>query len=59
MGKITVQGYAEQEVNYDLVKIEITFRAKEKTSARANNPARKYMVFFLNENIITSCNYTE
>lgn len=35
MGKIKVHGYAEQEINCDLVKLTITFRAKEKNSARA------------------------
>ena len=49
MGKITVQGYAEQEVSYDLVKIEITFRAKEKTSARAAQEIMNQCESFLKE----------
>lgn len=29
MGEITVRGYAEKEINYDLVALTITFRARE------------------------------
>ena len=47
MGKIEVRGYAEKEVNYDLVEVTIIFKAKEKTVARASEEVIKQSEVFL------------
>lgn len=49
MGKITVQGYAEKEVNYDLVEMTISFNAREKTAARASKEVMRQCELFLQE----------
>ena len=47
MGEITVRGYAEKEINYDLVALTITFRAREKTVGRATQEVMKQCDDFL------------
>ena len=47
MGKIEVRGYAEKEVNCDLMEITVTFKAKEKTVARASEEVMKQSEVFL------------
>lgn len=49
MGKITVRGYAEKQVSYDLAVITITFRAHEKTAARASKEVMNQCDLFLQE----------
>ena len=49
MGKITVVGCAKKEVTYDLVTITLTFKAKEKTSARASEEVIKKSEAFLKQ----------
>ena len=41
MAKIEVRGYAEKEVNCDLVEVTVTFKAKEKTVARASEEGKR------------------
>ena len=47
MAKIEVRGYAEKEVNCDLVEVTVTFKAKEKTVARASEEVMKQSEVFL------------
>ena len=47
MGKITVHGYSEIEVDYDLVELTIKFQAREKTASRAAEEVMKQCDAFL------------